>query len=361
VVSFLRFPQQNSEYYSLLLFSHLCATRSAHLDLLHLIAQTISGEQRRSWSFSYCCVRHSQSQPLSATCSRTVSVQVVTLAVTELVTSRSSTFRLHLRSIDWQYSRSAAGAQRALSHVRHAIPTVPRLELLRPKPDNIFCSASIQSLPARKHAVCLSVCLLCFDRRFIFSYGLFNDAGTVPRLRRSVAGLSPRKLGFEIRPVCVGFVVGTLALRQVFLRLLRFYPVRVVGMRHRRFPTTSRLSLGPTQPPIRWVLGSFPGNKAAGASIWRSTPSSAEVKNEWSYTSSPPTFYLAVSLRQFHHHLYHLSSSQRRYTTRTKCNDTVSSSDCRLYSGVWIVCGKGVEGGGGALFQGYVPAFVWSA
>jgi hypothetical protein len=48
----------------------------------------------------------------------------------------------------------------------------------------------------------------------------------------------------------------------------------------------TRRALGPTQPPIRWGPGLFPGNKAAEA--WRShlIPSIAKVKNEWSYTST---------------------------------------------------------------------------
>jgi hypothetical protein len=50
----------------------------------------------------------------------------------------------------------------------------------------------------------------------------------VPWIRRLVAGLSPWSAGFQPGSVHVGFVVGKLALRQVFLRVLGFSPVNCI-------------------------------------------------------------------------------------------------------------------------------------
>jgi hypothetical protein len=50
----------------------------------------------------------------------------------------------------------------------------------------------------------------------------------VPWLRRLVAGLSPRRPGFDAGSVNVGFVVDKVALGQVFPRVLRFIPVNFI-------------------------------------------------------------------------------------------------------------------------------------
>jgi hypothetical protein len=53
--------------------------------------------------------------------------------------------------------------------------------------------------------------------------------------------------------------------------------------------TSSRPVLGFTQPPIQWVLGALsPVVKRPGREADHSPPTSAEVKNTWIYTSTPP-------------------------------------------------------------------------
>jgi hypothetical protein len=54
------------------------------------------------------------------------------------------------------------------------------------------------------------------------------------------------------------------------------------------FTTVSRPALGSTQPPIQWVLGALSlGVKLPGRETDHSPPSSAQIKNGWSYTSPP--------------------------------------------------------------------------
>jgi hypothetical protein len=49
-------------------------------------------------------------------------------------------------------------------------------------------------------------------------------------LRRFVAGLSPRRLGFSLGSVHVGFVVDKVILGQVFLRVLRLSSVSIIPL-----------------------------------------------------------------------------------------------------------------------------------
>jgi hypothetical protein len=61
--------------------------------------------------------------------------------------------------------------------------------------------------------------------------------------------------------------------------------------------TSSRPVLGPTQPPIRLVPGTLsPGAKRQGCEADHSSPTTAEVKNTWINTSTPPYVFMAWCL-----------------------------------------------------------------
>jgi len=56
----------------------------------------------------------------------------------------------------------------------------------------------------------------------------------------------------------------------------------------------SRPALGCTQPPLHWVSGAVSsGVKGPGLEADHSLPSSADVKNSWSYTFTPPYVFIA--------------------------------------------------------------------
>jgi len=60
------------------------------------------------------------------------------------------------------------------------------------------------------------------------------------------------------------------------------------------FAIASRPALGTTQPLIQWVSQLHtPRVKRSGHEADHSPPSSAEVKNAWSYTSSPHYVFMA--------------------------------------------------------------------
>jgi hypothetical protein len=81
------------------------------------------------------------------------------------------------------------------------------------------------------------------------------------------------------------------------------WTIGVLGFDSRRglgicfFITASRTALGPIQPPIQWVPGAFYlGVKRPGRESDHSPPSSAEVKNAWSYISTPQYAFVAWCL-----------------------------------------------------------------
>jgi hypothetical protein len=74
----------------------------------------------------------------------------------------------------------------------------------------------------------------------------------------------------------------------------------------------SSTALGPTQPPIKWVPGALSlGVKRPGREADHSPPTSAEDKNAWSYTSTPPIRLRGVVFSQAQGQLYQKTSLSR--------------------------------------------------
>jgi hypothetical protein len=77
------------------------------------------------------------------------------------------------------------------------------------------------------------------------------------------------------------------AIPPLTIGVLDFDSRRVLGIF--LFTTSSRTDMGPTQPPNQWVPAVLSlGIKWPGREADHSPPSSAEVKNAWSYTSTLP-------------------------------------------------------------------------
>jgi hypothetical protein len=69
------------------------------------------------------------------------------------------------------------------------------------------------------------------------------------------------------------------------------------GLRIFLFTTASRTALGSTQPLVQWVPGALSlGVKRPGREADHSTPSSAEVRNAFNYTSTPAVRFHGVVL-----------------------------------------------------------------
>jgi hypothetical protein len=85
------------------------------------------------------------------------------------------------------------------------------------------------------------------------------------------------------------YIIKTVNLKEEYQRLKIFCNLF--------FTTVSRLALGPTLPPIHWVPGALSlGVKRPGRDADHSPPSNSEVKNVWSYTSTPPIHLRGVML-----------------------------------------------------------------
>ena len=98
----------------------------------------------------------------------------------------------------------------------------------------------------------------------------------------------------------------------------------------------SRLALESAQPPIHWVLYSFPGLKRPVHETEHSPPSTVEVKNEWNYTSTPPVCLMARTVTRL---VFMFMLTNSEYST--ECHSVEVHTGGTVWCGLF--CGREVR------------------
>jgi hypothetical protein len=96
--------------------------------------------------------------------------------------------------------------------------------------------------------VCMYVCVYIYIYIYIYSimYSTFGRAVTRPLF----SGFAPQKSGFAPRAVRMGFVVDQVIDGQVFLRVLRFFPVSVTPLLLHIYSCTGGWTIGPLEAKL---------------------------------------------------------------------------------------------------------------
>jgi hypothetical protein len=101
--------------------------------------------------------------------------------------------------------------------------------------------------------------------------------------------------------------------------------------------TASRTALGSTQPPTQWVPEALSLRvKRRGREADHSPPSSAEVQNAWSYTSTPPIRLHGVVLGSAHGQFYlPLRTCKARFVRTETKNMRFEASAAKMEAGTF--------------------------
>jgi hypothetical protein len=140
-----------------------------------------------------------------------------------------------------------------------------------------ICVFLLASILATNVADMFVLSLMCITRRMHFNF-LYLTTPTMLEEEYSLSSVQSQDTEWQIKNLIYakGWTIG----------VLEFDSRRGLGIF--LFTTAFRMALGPTQSPIQWVPVALSlGVKRQGREDDHSSPSSVEVKNALSYTSTP--------------------------------------------------------------------------